>query len=54
MTDPQLDVIRAALSAHPRPADVAERGARVDGLGGRVWFRSSSAAAGAFVCAFAA
>ncbi|WP_096484321.1 alpha/beta hydrolase [Methylorubrum populi] len=33
MPSSEIDVIRARLAAHPRPADLAARRARIDGLG---------------------
>jgi monoterpene epsilon-lactone hydrolase len=33
MADPEIDAIRALLVARPRPADLSERRARLDGLG---------------------
>lgn len=33
MAPDDIDVIRARLAAHPRPADLADRRARIDGLG---------------------
>jgi monoterpene epsilon-lactone hydrolase len=33
MADPEMDAIRALLVARPRPADLSERRARLDGLG---------------------
>lgn len=33
MPPSEIDLIRARLAAHPRPADLAARRARIDGLG---------------------
>lgn len=35
MPDPELDAIRAAIAANPRPPGLAERRARLDALGGQ-------------------